>query len=166
MKAIINSIHLTPRRVRKTTRNIGLQINAMKNSAVRIMLEDTTNNKWYNFTEDRKVDEKGFCLFTNYQIWEDDFSDTWNEKNPVPLKSEKVELSTFNLCVPPVVIATSFAALKKIPVSVSPVLVIDGALAEPAANDATDVIVGAARVTTDAVALNPDVKSLPSPRRV
>tara|TARA_R100000808_G_C2146929_1_gene154840 strand:- start:1537 stop:2736 length:1200 start_codon:yes stop_codon:yes gene_type:complete len=51
MKAIINSIHLTPRRVRKTTRNIGLQINAMKNSAVRIMLEDTTNNKWYNFTD-------------------------------------------------------------------------------------------------------------------
>ena len=76
------------------------------------------------------------------------------------------ELSTFNLCVPPVVIATSFAALKKIPESVSPVLVIDGALAEPAANYATDVIVGAARVTTDAVALNPDVKSLPSPRRV
>ena len=52
--------------------------------------------------------------------------------------------SRLNLCVPPVVIATSSAALKNTPVFVSPVFVIDGADALPSANDATPVIDGPA----------------------
>ena len=73
---------------------------------------------------------------------------------------------TLNLCVPPVVIATSSAALKNTPVFVSPVFVIDGADALPSANDATPVIDGPARVTTEDVALRPDVNAVPVPSKV
>ena len=39
-----------------------------------------------------KFDKKGLCLYTKYQIWEDDFSDKWNKKNPVPFNSEHFEI--------------------------------------------------------------------------
>jgi hypothetical protein len=52
------------------------------------------------------------------------------------------EALTWTLCVPPVVIATVSAAGKCTPVFVSPVVVIDGAVAVPAGKVATPVNVG------------------------